>query len=96
LWQLHDDNDQQYDDENAHKRPNPHRPHHHRDSSTCRALLHIAAALVVGFLGQRAVELCVFHFTAAFVHLLASYSASDLLLRGKCCRKRHRENYSSA
>ncbi len=42
-------------------------------------LFHVAAALVVSFLSQLAIELAVLHFTTALVHLLAGYAASDLL-----------------
>jgi hypothetical protein len=49
--------------------------------------LHVATALIVGFLGQLAVELPVFHFTATFVHCLSGDVAGHLLRcakRGGC------------
>jgi hypothetical protein len=36
--------------------------------------------LVVSFLGQLAIELAAFHLTAALIHLLAGYAASNLLV----------------
>ena len=49
-----------------------------------RRSLHVAAALVVSFLSQLAVELSVLHLTTALVHCLASYTASHLLFGAKC------------
>jgi hypothetical protein len=47
--------------------------------------LHVAAALVVSFFDQLAVELAVFHLTTALVHRLACFAASHLVRRAKCC-----------
>lgn len=61
-------------------------------------LLHVATALVVSFLGKRAVELAVFDLTTAFVHRLACFAASHFLLRAKrryCehCKDQPRSHY---
>src|SRR6266478_5322166 len=59
----------------------------------CRSL-HVATAPVVSFLGEPAVELPVFHLTAAFVHRLARYAALHLLFGAKCCRRQDRQDYA--
>ncbi|MFN2542933.1 MAG: hypothetical protein ABR514_12330, partial [Chthoniobacterales bacterium] len=53
----------------------------------------LAAALIVGFLGEFAVELTAFHFTTAVVHFLACYATDRLLLcaEGACHKERRCE-----
>jgi len=60
------------------------------------ALLHVATALVVRFLGQLAVELAVLHLTTALVHRLAGYAASHLLSGAKRGSCEYRKNETNA
>src|SRR6266853_2920584 len=58
--------------------------------------LHFATALVVSFLGKRAVELSAFHFTTALIHRPACFAASHLLSRAKCGRCKNRKDKTNA
>jgi hypothetical protein len=56
-------------------------------------LLHVAAALVVRFLGELTVRLAAFHFATALVHLFAGDSAGDFF-RGCECAEGQQRNQS--
>jgi len=58
--------------------------------------LHVAAALVVSFLGQLAVELAVFHLTTALVHRFACFPASEFLRRAEPGHRKHRKHKTNA
>src|SRR6266478_1867040 len=60
------------------------------------ASLHVAAALVIGLLGQLAVELAVLHFTTALVHLLPGYTTSNFLFGAKCGTCEDRKSNTNA
>ncbi|PYJ17897.1 MAG: hypothetical protein DME94_02595 [Verrucomicrobia bacterium] len=67
-------------------------PEFRNHKSEKKGLLHVAATLVVGFLGQLAIELAVFHLTAALIQRLASYAASHLLSGAKCAGCEYRKS----
>jgi len=52
--------------------------------------LHFATALVVSFLGKRAVELSAFHFTTALIHAFAGNPADGFV---RSCKRRARKSH---
>src|SRR4051812_25402653 len=58
--------------------------------------LQIATALIISFLGIRAVELAVLHLTTAFVHRLACFATRHFLPRAKCASREYRNSETNS